>query len=581
MHNVPHATPGQFANTIFRPFHVPPKTTHMFPSVPGSLNLPYQFGQLNSGLNFSHPTEEYQVQQSSFLSSGNVEGNMQQKSLSSSQKVPSLSNDARVSSDEPVNLTSAPTASLPASSNNSNKPSNNSSDTSPAPIATVIITNACLAFLRSEMYRKVDSDIIETVSQFFSYDEIKNARRELFIYTENKRYLYKGLAGTATNKQKAGHCIGSIIGKFRQLENSGLVTQIACLAEDLFRITQINNRYVNIEERLSNLEREVCNIKSDKSATTTTKDRSQRAPPPPYTASSNRETLLNDVLRSQVTPVRSRSDSVKRRRSPSDEKEFSMVSHKRNGVKSKIFTDDSRNNVGNNNDLTGAEYADVFLCNYKMTATSAAVKEHFKDKYKLSVISVRERSHPQSEIKSFVMRLRNKDDYNKVIKVLPFQTGARWYDPFPDPNKRRPRLHFNNIHSSPVHLLNRSQEINRAPDTNGAVDHNWPNLTPNGATTPVISAATPAGSPAHYTPAAARNNLLNSTATPAGSPAHSTPTEASNNLQIRPLLAAGNTDPSASSTVTMALPKFTVGGPISMETSVPPVVLNSSHINES
>ena len=53
------------------------------------------------------------------------------------------------------------------------------------------------------------------------------------------------------------------------------------------------------------------------------------------------------------------------------------------------------------------------------------------------------------------MRLENKEDFEKVIQVLPWQTGARWYERQVKDPAQRPAPYFNKVHKSDEFLLDR------------------------------------------------------------------------------------------------------------------------------
>ena len=523
-----------------------------FPYFPGYSSFPHYYSGTTSSPNVTSgslsgvntittsaaarappPTYENSVPISTIFPSNQVSAGSHPPIFSTMQSTSAPSVVSHQSISSTIQSTST-TSTTTNSRRQSTKPNNSVivNDESSSSRCSVVLTNACLSFIRSELYRKVEAEIIEAVSQFFSLDEIKQARKELFVHSENKQYMYRGVQGPATNKQKAAHCAASVIAKFRDLENVGPVIQISCLAEDLFRLNQICcSRYVSVEERLSNLEKEMCEVKASKSKQAV----SESAPAFPP----NRESLLSEVLKNQMTPNRRnmapskpRSESAKRNRSPNDETDWERVNHRRNGGPTKRLREESNNaSVDTHKDLVGAEYHDVFLCNYRNIATAPVIKHHFKDKYKLSVISVRESTRPNSDVKSFIMRLRDKDDYLKAIKVLPFKTGARWFIPFPDPEKPRPPLHFNNTNASPDFLLNRPQ------------DSEWPTWTPNRGSTPDPSVSV---SPTHggeIPGGGGSPNLVN--------------------LQIARLPTAESSSATAAAS---GAPSFVLGGPVSLET---------------
>ena len=442
--------------------------------------------------------------------------------------------------------TSAKSAGLPPPPYSKEKPKPKtrqpSSQKSTTPAATpvkvsVSLINTCLTFIRSEMFRKVDKVIIESTAESFGYEEIRAARKELFIHVDvNKQYQFHELKNPPSYIQNLYHCVASIIAKFREIEATGSCVIVSCRAEELHRLNKISNKMCdNIEDRLRRLENDVCDLKAKPPVTK-----------PSSSAPISRESLLSDVLRGQSTPARQRSSSVKRNRSPTDENEngFTRVSSHNKRHKA-----NQNNTIDTHKDLVGADFHDVFLCNYRNIATASVVKQHFKDKYKLSVVSVRQISPRDSDIKSFIMRLRNKDDFDKAIKVLPWKTGARWFVPNMDIDQPKPRLHFNNLNSTSEYLLPHPQESGRLSGTPSRLSSQVHTDTDSSQ---VNREAVTAQSNVHPNDSVIVKD--SAAATPTGEA-----DGASANLLITPI--ATNSDDKSG---TPAAPSFAIGQPVSM-----------------
>ena len=194
----------------------------------------------------------------------------------------------------------------------------------------VVLTSACLTFIRSEMYRHDQHNVISLTTQFFSFDELKNARKILYEKCDpTKKHPFRCPTDTNLKKEKASHCTASIILKFNEMENKGSEITVACPAEDLYRVTQIrNSASFSLEQRVLQLEKEMKEVKSAVVSKPHAPALPVRKPPPAYTS---REGLISDVSRN--VPFRSSSPSVtpgKRNRSTSDE-EWETARNKKNG----------------------------------------------------------------------------------------------------------------------------------------------------------------------------------------------------------------------------------------------------------
>ena len=314
-----------------------------------------------------------------------------------------------------------------------NIPTSKPSVRTPAP-TTINIENACLAFLHSEMLRKDQHDVINSVSKNFGIDELLAAREVLYRSTGTKKYQYRGPNEPSNPDQKCSYCVASMLAKMQEIENGSLqIVRYLCPSFDIFRLLNtVPTNVSSIESRLTALEQDKhklieleSEIKKLKTANT--------APAPTFAgiASSyptlSRQNLINDVQNQQ------RQHTPKRLRS--DDGEWNGVAYKKNGVRPKrnkpSFWGKQSGSTEQSGSLLGApEVFEIFLSNYRKTASEEDVKAHFLN-HKVSVINVRLRSREESYNKSFMMKIPIKDDFQKVIDVLPYRTGARWYERVP------------------------------------------------------------------------------------------------------------------------------------------------------
>ena len=327
-----------------------------------------------------------------------------------------------------------------------------------APLTTVI-TNACLSFIKSEMNRKNEFHIIETTTQNFSYEELKEARKVLFVSSDQpKKYMYRQLPDPASNKEKAAHCTNSMIIKLKELESSSSTLQIACLAEDLYRLSQIRNSTIsNVELRLAELETDMKEMKAFKNQSAQQMSTSNHIQSAPLynealhsknqapSGNINRYSLLKEVTSNE----RQRSSSINKRNRSTDELPWNKIDRKR--PKTQSFWNHTAS-AAPCTELLGCDFPEVFLMGYNYKATPEVVKKHFMS-HKIKVIRVTLRTRPENPTKSFVMKIENKDDFEKITQVLPYKTGARWYESGNFDFQTRPRAYYNKTACSPAFLL--------------------------------------------------------------------------------------------------------------------------------
>ena len=329
----------------------------------------------------------------------------------------------------------------------------------PASKEIINIENACLSFLHSEFLRKDHETVITSLCKNFGLDELKASPEALFKLTGTKRYVYKGPNDPATSHQKSAYCVASMIKKLQDLEH-GLQFQVKfmCPSFDLFRLLNtvptnvgnIESRLAALEQdqlKLSELEKEVNKLKATQSASggpsSTFAPSVSGYPPLALPTYASRTALINNVKNKQrpQTPKRMRSEDG----------DFNEILYKKNGVRPKrnkpsFWGKQAESSVPS--DLVGAEVNEVFLYNYRNTASPEVVKDHFLS-HNISVVNVRQRSREDAFTKSFVMKISNKGDFEKVIKVLPYRTGARWYERIP-PQANRPAENTESASTTPL-----------------------------------------------------------------------------------------------------------------------------------
>ena len=322
-------------------------------------------------------------------------------------------------------------------------------------IPTVVtIENPCLAFIRSELFRVPQGDVIDSAVVSFGIDELKQAREILYKKTGTIKYTYHGPHDPATSHQKSSHCVANIINKIVDLDrnNSQFDMKYVCAASDLHRLMNLNNFKTDsakFDHRLSQVENELKSLRSsfqsknpapaNPVAWPSVGSASNVRPShqPGIGISSSRMQLINTMSSSSAV-----SSPNKRRRTDASQLE------NMHGARSQMNGSNSHSTLKgkppNKANLKGAELHEVFLFNFDEDSTTEAVLKHFQS-HDVSVKGVRFRCHPDSAVKKFVMKIQRKDDFEKVINALPAYTGCRWYDPFHRPTPGdRPQGFYNN-----------------------------------------------------------------------------------------------------------------------------------------
>lgn len=304
-----------------------------------------------------------------------------------------------------------------------------------------IIINTALSFIKSQMLRYDQKTVIENTSTNFTLEEIMDARKSLYRATSCKKYTYRPPADPATTQAKANHCVASIVSKITQLEKAAVKFKIACDAEDVFRLanlynkTNTNSSTNDHENRISALEMKM-KLLEQKSHPTAYHQRDQNSQPTAYHPPVTSFPPIPQIPRgnrsyadmANKTPKPSTPVNAKRRRTAEQDKDnWTTVNgrNRQNHRSNSFFEGKNENNVASN-ELRGAEIHEVFLFNYANNATEEAVKFHFENNG-VSVISVVQMSRPEYEIKSYKMRIKVKEDFDKIIKCLPYKTRARWF----------------------------------------------------------------------------------------------------------------------------------------------------------
>ena len=408
-----------------------------------------------------------------------------------------------------------------------------------------IVVNACLAFIKSEKQRKDQPAIIEAVSKHFTLNEIKSAREALFRGAAVGRYSYRPPNNPSTAHQLSAHCVGSIISKLNELEHERDQPhiKIVCPAEELFNLMNVHMLMYNpvescsIEDRVNQLEREVKVLKFSANSI------NQWKPKPPVTPVNSRQNLISDIRNSNYP---STPGSASKRPRSMDLDPWAEVARKKNGVRPQKRSKPSfwgKEGTVASTDLVGAEINEVFLFNYRNIATEEVVKRHF-EKHQINVLKVYQRSKEGSDVKSFVMKIVNKADFEKVVTVLPWQTGARWYERQQSDPAQRPSAYFNKVRDSDAFLLDRpaADTVTPAAQYRGAsaasVSQQY--YTPSrGPDTPVTAVSTRVSDEALCTPVRS---------------ATKTPTGFSVTSMITPLTATSSMS---------SAPAFRTGGPLS------------------
>ena len=464
-------------------------------------------------------------------SSGNVVNPGVGKKLSSSSAHPGSSDNVS-SGPGAISKSSKQSSSFsahPGSSDNDGKHKSGKKSSSTSANNPTIVSNACLSFAYSERLRKPAPEVVEELGEHFTLDVIQDAHAALWrAAVTGVRYRKPNESTTGTPKQIRNHCASAVISKLNELDVDDKLAniKIVCPSEELFTLLNVLSLVYNptkpspIEDRVRALEFKVSEIEASNQRQTK------------GNTFTGRQKVINDVSKAQFTP-----QSAKRGRSP-DGDDWATVT-KRSAV--------SRPGVsrpapqpsywGRTNNVTnkglGVEVHDVFLFNYRKIASEEVVKSHFVN-HGIKIVKLYQRSREGSEVKSFVMRLENKEDFEKVIQVLPWQTGARWYERQVKDPAQRPAPYFNKVHKSDEFLLDRPVPAGQMTPAAHVRGDNLQYFTPS------------RGSQSPDTPAPAPTTSVNASVSFA--PALSV------SRMLTPLILTSST---------ASAPSFSIGGPLS------------------
>ena len=344
-----------------------------------------------------------------------------------------------------------------------------------------IVSNACLSFAYSERLRKSAPEVVEIMGEHFTLDVIQDAHETLWRAAgTGRRYRKPNESTTGTPKQIRNHCASAVISKLNEMDADHSLDniKIVCPSEELFGLMNVWSLVYNptkpspIEDRVRALEFKVSEIETFNQ---------RQAKGNTFTG---RQKVVNDVRNSNFP---STPQSSKRLRSPGED---SWVDVGKNGSvkppqkRSKPSYWGKEGTVASS-DLSGAEIFDVFLFNYKKIATEEVVRKHFEKHVK--VVKIYQRSRDDSKVKSFVMRLENKADFEKVVNVLPWQTGARWYERQVRDPAQRSAPYFNKVNASAAFYLDRPSSGKSTPVSN--LQEQW--FTPRRGPDTHVPPATP------------------------------------------------------------------------------------------
>ena len=319
-------------------------------------------------------------------------------------------------------------------------PTNLSSDVS---TPKVTITNACLGFIKSQLFRQDQGTVIDLTVPNFTFDELKAAREALYRNSGTKNYVFKSLNDPSTSNEKARHCTASIIAKMQDLDTTCSHTsfEYTCSASDLFRVAGfmfLNNNDRNTEKRLQIVENKIKSMETTTSLNSTNVQWPLPSVPTSssgFVAPSRRLDLINNLNKNTAV-----ASPNKRKRSEGFSSDTVLENKSDSSRSHKVLKGKPRSGLGSK----PAELFEVFLFNYCEDADPVSVLNYFKS-HGVSAVHVRFRCHPNNPDKKFVMKIKFKDDFEKVVLALPEFTGCRVYDPMhrPDP-ANRPKGFFNN-----------------------------------------------------------------------------------------------------------------------------------------
>lgn len=321
----------------------------------------------------------------------------------------------------------------------------------------VSIVNSCLCFIRSQLYRLTNEEVIKSTTVNFGLQELKEARESLFRNTGTKNYKYMGPKNPSTQNDNSKFCVASIIAKIEELGKSGIVLKFVSSAEDLFRLSNMMSLRSSSEiseetsRKIQNLEKDVNYLKS-----LPHNMNPAAIPMPKLIYQNNRQSLINSLeFPALKTPTRSipqipnkvNSPSKRRRMSVTDKPTNSPLANENSQAWKTISKKRNRpepEHVPKGRPPPESKSHEVFLFRYMEEETPSTILRYFKDVGVTSAHHVRYCCSPYSKSKNFVMKFKDINQFKLIVRNLPDFTGCRPYTADPPADiENRPRGYFN------------------------------------------------------------------------------------------------------------------------------------------
>ena len=329
----------------------------------------------------------------------------------------------------------------------------------------LFIENPVLTYIRSQLFRLSQAEVISLTSANFGFDELKVAREALFRKSGTKTYKYVGPNDPATQVEKSNHCCAGIISKLQDLQKKGISVNCVCSAKDLLRVSTIlcqsgvsgvdSPNKVDKEildehaRRISSVEFEIRYLKS-----LPHNINPAAVPTPRYIPADNNRL---DYLKALGNPTALSSPSKRRKTAPRPSSPL-VRSTSRGAASPAVLSSPAWQTVKprkrNKPELEhvpkglppreNSNSLQVFLFRYHEDETPSSVLKYFQDVGVSSAYHARYCCHEDSRSKNFVIRFRKKEEFPNIIKGLPDYTGCRWYTPDPPSGQEgRPQGWFN------------------------------------------------------------------------------------------------------------------------------------------
>ena len=195
----------------------------------------------------------------------------------------------------------------------SNPATQNAKPAQPPPPCLVTIENTCLSYIRSQLLRLDQAEVISSTCTHFVWDEIRAARELLSRSTGQPLYKYQGPHDTNLRPKQ---CVASIIGKIQDLYKDKQPVNYVNSATDLFRLASMlvkpggmekSTDYNSVDMRLHRIEMDLKYLK------TSSLNQNPAAIPAPRFKPGSNTTNRQNLLKTLSSPSPSSMDSPSKR----------------------------------------------------------------------------------------------------------------------------------------------------------------------------------------------------------------------------------------------------------------------------